>query len=126
MNLSTEHIVSDPDMCFGKPRIAGTRFKVKDVVIHHHYQGMSLIEIATDWNLPLPGVYAAMAYYYDHKAEIDRELKEDDEFVKQLKAERGSALSDSAIDDAVGMLGTDGSLLRMLMEERRVNQVPSI
>jgi uncharacterized protein (DUF433 family) len=92
MNLSTEHIVSDPDMCFGKPRIAGTRFKVKDVVIHHHYQGMSLIEIATDWNLPLPGVYAAMAYYYDHKAEFDRELKDDDEFVRKLRARTTSLL----------------------------------
>ena len=92
MNLSTEHIVSDPDMCFGKPRIAGTRFTVKDVVIHHHYQGMSLIEIATDWNLPLPGVYAAMAYYYDHKADFDRAFKDDDEFVRKLRASTTSLL----------------------------------
>jgi uncharacterized protein (DUF433 family) len=92
MNLSTEHIVSDPDMCYGKPRIAGTRLAVKFVVAHHHFQRMSLEEIALDWNVPLAAVYASMAYYYDHKAEIDQSFKDDEEFVRQLKAERGSLL----------------------------------
>ncbi|HZK76944.1 MAG TPA: DUF433 domain-containing protein [Candidatus Kapabacteria bacterium] len=94
MNLSTEHIVSDPDMCFGKPRIAGTRLAVKFVVSHHHFNRMSLEEIALDWNVPLAAVYAAMAYYYDHKAEIDQSFKDDEEFVAKLKAERGSILED--------------------------------
>ncbi len=92
MNLSMEHIVSDPDMCFGKPRIAGTRLAVKFVVAHHHFQRMSLEEIALDWNVPLAAVYAAMAYYYDHKAEIDQSFQNDEDFVRQLKAERGSVL----------------------------------
>ena len=92
MTLSTEHIVSDPDMCFGKPRIAGTRLAVKFVVAHHHFNRMSLEEIAVDWNVPLAAVHAAMAYYYDHKAEIDQSFLDDDEFVRKMKAERGSVL----------------------------------
>ncbi|HWF43141.1 MAG TPA: DUF433 domain-containing protein [Candidatus Kapabacteria bacterium] len=92
MDLSTEHIVSDPEICFGKPRIAGTRFAVKFVVAHHHFQRMSLEEIALDWNVPLAAVYAAMAYYYDHKAEIDQSFKDDEDVVRQLKTERGSIL----------------------------------
>ncbi len=89
MNLSTEHIVSDPDMCFGKPRIAGTRFAVKFVAGYYLFQGMSAEEIADDWNVPLAAVHAALAYYYDHKEEIDQSFKDDEEFVRQLKAEQG-------------------------------------
>jgi uncharacterized protein (DUF433 family) len=33
MNNATQHIVSDAGIAFGKPRIAGTRFTVRDVVI---------------------------------------------------------------------------------------------
>jgi uncharacterized protein (DUF433 family) len=94
MNLSKEHIVSDPDICMGKPRIAGTQFTVKDAVIQHHSQGMSLIEISTNWKLPLPGVYAAMAYYHDHKVEIDQELKDDKEFVRKLRARNEALLEE--------------------------------
>ncbi len=94
MNISTEHIVSDPDTCFGKPRIAGTRFAVKDVVAYHYFQGYPVELIAADWNLPIAGVYAALAFYHDHKAEIDRAFEDDEEFVRKLKAERGSVLAD--------------------------------
>src|ERR1035437_2637260 len=73
-------------------RIAGTRFAVKFVVAHHHFNRMSLEEIAVDWNVPLAAVHAAMAYYYDHKAEIDQSFVDDDEFVRKMKAERGSVL----------------------------------
>ena len=92
MTLSINHIVSDPDMCFGKPRIAGTRLAVKFVVAHHHFSRMSLEEIALDWNIPLAAVYAAMAYYYDHKAEMDQSFRDDEEFVAELKANHKSLL----------------------------------
>jgi uncharacterized protein (DUF433 family) len=94
MILSNEHIVSDPDMCFGKPRIAGSRFSVKDVVGHHQYSGLPLEIIAAKWKLPLAGVYAAMAYYFDHKAEIDQSFSDDDAFYREMKAKRRSALGD--------------------------------
>ena len=44
-----EHIVSTPDTCGGKPRIAGSRIKVKDVVIWHVHQGMTPAEIVSKW-----------------------------------------------------------------------------
>ena len=94
MNISTEHIVSDPDTCFGKPRIAGTRFSVKDVVAYHYFQGYPVEVIASDWKLPIAGVYAALAYYHDHKAQIDHAFEEDEKFVEALKAERGSFLDE--------------------------------
>ena len=93
MNLSTEHIVSDPDMCFGKPRIAGTRFTVKDVAAYHLYQTMPLSVIAAKWNLPIASVYAALAYYYDHKPEIDQSFAEDDAFIRKMKEEQAMRLA---------------------------------
>ena len=44
-----EHIVSTPDTCGGKPRIAGSRIRVKDVVVWHDRQGMTPSEIVSKW-----------------------------------------------------------------------------
>ena len=86
MREAIEHIVSDPEIAFGKPRIAGTRFSVKDVVIDHLFNGMPMELIAADYDLPLAGVYAAMSYYYDHKEAIDRSIEEEERFVEQFRA----------------------------------------
>lgn len=80
-----EHIVSDPEIVFGKPRIAGTRITVRDIVINHLRNGMPLELIAADFDVPLAGVYAAMTYYYDHKNEIDRSIEEGNRFVEEFK-----------------------------------------
>jgi uncharacterized protein (DUF433 family) len=85
MQQSIEHIVSDPNICFGKPRIAGTRFAVKDVVIHHFFNRIPLEIIAAKWDLPVAGVYAAVAYYYDHRELIDKGIADDDEYVNRMK-----------------------------------------
>jgi uncharacterized protein (DUF433 family) len=85
MEHPIEHIVSDPDTCFGKPRIAGTRFSVKDVVINHFFNRMPLEVIAAKWKLPVAGVYAAVAYYYDHREQIDKGIADDDEYVRRMK-----------------------------------------
>ncbi|NCS50625.1 MAG: DUF433 domain-containing protein [Microcystis aeruginosa BK11-02] len=37
----TQHIEVTPDVCGGKPRIAGHRIKVRDIVIWHERMGMS-------------------------------------------------------------------------------------
>jgi uncharacterized protein (DUF433 family) len=47
-SLSQEHIVSTSDTCGGKPRIRGTRVRVKDVVLWHERMGMSPEEIVSD------------------------------------------------------------------------------
>ena len=87
MKNSTQHIVTDAGIAFGKPRIAGTRFTVKNVVINHLYNGMALELIAADFDLPLAGVYAAMTYYYDHKSEIDTSIDESSKFVDEFRKE---------------------------------------
>lgn len=46
---------------------------------------MSADEIATEYGLTLADVYAALAYYYDHRTEIDDSTRVDDAFVAELR-----------------------------------------
>jgi uncharacterized protein (DUF433 family) len=87
----TEHIEITPDTCGGKPRIAGHRIKVQDIVIWHEKMGMSPDEIVSNYpNINLSDVYAALAYYHDHLEEIRQQIKEDEEYVKELQAQTPS------------------------------------
>ncbi|MFP4121782.1 DUF433 domain-containing protein [Coleofasciculus sp.] len=83
--ISTEHIAIDPDYCCGKPRIAGTRMPVATIAKLYLEMGESLEDIAQEYNLPLASVYAAIAYYYDHREEIDRHTAESEAYVEQMK-----------------------------------------
>jgi uncharacterized protein (DUF433 family) len=68
---SIETIISDAGVHGGQPIIAGTRIRVTDVVASHLHRGHNPDELAVNFNLDLGQVYAALAYYYQHKAEID-------------------------------------------------------
>jgi uncharacterized protein (DUF433 family) len=59
-----QHIEITPGVRSGKPRIAGTRITVADVAIMYLRMGQSLEEIAGKYQLPLAGVYAAIAFYH--------------------------------------------------------------
>jgi uncharacterized protein (DUF433 family) len=85
--LTREHIVSTPDTCGGKPRIHGTRIRVKDIVLWHERMGMSPEEIVSEWShLTLGDVYAALSYYDDNRARIDAEMKVEEESAADLEA----------------------------------------
>jgi uncharacterized protein (DUF433 family) len=85
--VSTEHIEITPGVCGGKPRIAGHRITVQDVVIWHERMGMNPGEIvATYPTITLADVYAALAYYHDHREEIQERMKADDKFVTEMRA----------------------------------------
>lgn len=83
--VSREYIEISSDVRAGKPRIAGTRIAVEDVAVMHLKMGYSLIEIAGKYDLLLASVYAAMAYYFDHRHEIDRRIVEDEESIRVLQ-----------------------------------------
>ena len=77
----------------GKPRIAGHRISVEDIAIWHEWLGRSVDEIAAEYNLDIADVYAALAYYHDHRTEIDKSIKDDEEFVVALRKEIPSKLN---------------------------------
>jgi len=67
------HIARDPDVLGGKPHVKGHR-----IAVHHiaswYLRGASAEELARDYRLTPGEIHAALAYYYDHQAEIDDEL----------------------------------------------------
>jgi uncharacterized protein (DUF433 family) len=66
--------------CGGSPIIAGTRFPVRSVVNYVLRQGMSPEELVKEFgHLTLAQVYDALSYYYDHQAEVDRDIEENTE-----------------------------------------------
>ena len=90
-----EHIVSTPDTCGGKPRIAGSRIRLKDIVIWHIHQALSPDEIIAKWpHLTHAAVHAALAYYYDCKDEIDREIEADEAWYQETKAKTPSLVQE--------------------------------
>jgi uncharacterized protein (DUF433 family) len=74
---SIETIVSDPHIRGGQPIIAGTNLRVSDLVASHIYRGLAPEALAVNFNLVLGQVYAALAFYYQHKAEIDEQMRAD-------------------------------------------------
>ncbi len=87
-----EHIEATPGVAGGKPRIAGRRITVQDVVIWHERMGRSADEISAEYDLSLADVYAALAYYFDHRAEIDESIREGEAFAEALRERTPSKL----------------------------------
>ncbi|MEI6637784.1 MAG: DUF433 domain-containing protein [Planctomycetota bacterium] len=84
------HIESTPGTCGGKPRIAGTRIRVQDIVFWTE-EGRSPDEIVRSFpHLTLADVYATLAYYHDNRIVIDEHIRDDDAAASRLKAEDGS------------------------------------
>ncbi len=88
------YIELTPDVRGGKPRLSGTRLTVADLVVLHWRLGQSLEEIAGKYDLSLAAVYAAMAYYYDHRAEIDRSIEEEAAFAEAFHRHNPSLLQE--------------------------------
>jgi uncharacterized protein (DUF433 family) len=81
-----DRIVATPGVRGGKPRIAGHRITVSDVAISHERMGMSPDEIVSEYpTITLSDVYSALAYYFDHRDEVDREIREGAEFAEKLR-----------------------------------------
>lgn len=92
MKTLNEHIEITPGVVGGKPRIAGRRITVQDIAIWFERMGASADEIATGYDLDLSDVYAALAYYHDHRADIDRQIEKDNAFAEALRAKSPSIL----------------------------------
>ncbi|MBI5745692.1 MAG: DUF433 domain-containing protein [Nitrospirae bacterium] len=97
-NILIQHIELTPGIAGGKPRVSGHRITVQDIVIWHERMGMNADEIATEYGITLSDVYAALAYYYDHRMEIDKSIKADESFITELRRHIPSRLKEKIGD----------------------------
>ena len=88
------HIDVMPGVAGGKPRIARHRITVQNVVIWHECMGRSADEIAIEYGLSLADVYAALAYYFDHREAVDASIREGRAFAEALRARTPSKLKE--------------------------------
>lgn len=80
-------IVRTPSVRGGKPRIDGHRITVSDIAIWHERMGMNPDDIVSEYpTITLSDVHAALAYYFDHRNEVDQEIRKSEEFVEQFRA----------------------------------------
>lgn len=80
-----KYIVKTPGIAGGEARIDGTRISVT-IIVNLVKQGASVEEIVAGYShVPLSHaqIHAALAYYYDHRAEIDKLLAEWDEAAQE-------------------------------------------
>ena len=79
----------------GQPRayIAGTRVRVQDVSVMAEVEGKSPDQIVQALpHLTLAQVHAALSYYFNHRDAIAREMREDEEFVRQWRSSAGPGI----------------------------------
>lgn len=81
-------IAINPDVRSGRPYIVGTTITVADVAIVKIYHSQEADGIAAWYDISLPQVYAALAYYYDHKADMDDQIREQIRRAQELKEKR--------------------------------------
>jgi uncharacterized protein (DUF433 family) len=100
--IPDQRIVTTAGVAGGKPRISGRRITVQNIAIWHETMGKSVDEIADEYDLAIADIYAALAYYFEHKAEIDASLARSQALVKSLRDSFPSKLN--------GKLKNDGKL----------------
>ena len=81
------HIVCIPTVMGGEPHIAGHRIRVRDIVAARDCGGFTPDEIAASAypHLTLAQVYSALAYYEDHRQQIDSAMRSEAQWIAQFR-----------------------------------------
>ena len=74
------------------PFIKGTSMKVVELVTSIHAYGWSPEELHFQYpHLSMSQIYSALAYYWEHKEEIDADMKRRFEYSEKLRLEAGES-----------------------------------
>ncbi|MCZ7391961.1 MAG: DUF433 domain-containing protein [Candidatus Methanoperedens sp.] len=80
------YITTDTRICKGSPIIAGTRVRVLDIIIEYEYLGYAPDEIVNEHtHLILPHVHDALSFYYEHREELDQEIRLRKQKIEKLR-----------------------------------------
>jgi uncharacterized protein (DUF433 family) len=94
-SIEKVHVTRTPGVCGGKPCIAGTRIRVWDIYEWHELAGRSVAEILSAYpQLSAADVHAALAFFFDHEAEIRTQIEADERFVSEMRANAGPSKLD--------------------------------
>jgi uncharacterized protein (DUF433 family) len=84
-----EHVILNED---NVPIIAGTKMKVIELVLGKIAYGWSPEELHFQHPyLTLVQVYSALAYYWDHQEELDRDIERRLEFADRIQCAMGAS-----------------------------------
>lgn len=90
VDVIREHIEIVEGASGPKARIAGHRIRVQDIAVMHVKWGLTADEIVEELpSITLADVHAALAYYWDHREEIEVQITEEQTFVEQMKRAQG-------------------------------------
>lgn len=94
--VSYPHIVSSPNLFQGEPHVDGLRIRVRDVVLARDQGGYTPEEIAATVHpdLSLAQVYSALAYFEDHKAEIEQATRREQDAVDGFRTNQSQLPTD--------------------------------
>ncbi len=94
-----KHIEIKPGVCGGKPCIAGHRIRVQDIVLLHERQGMSPEDIVAFYSqLSLADVHAALAFYFDNRDLIRKQITEGENLASELQSRTPSKVTEKLQD----------------------------
>ena len=87
----TSHIELRPGVRGERAFVAGHRVRVQDIALWNE-EGLSADEIVSRVpTISLADVHAALAYYYDHREAIDRQIQEDEAIASEMEAAEAPA-----------------------------------
>jgi uncharacterized protein (DUF433 family) len=89
------HIELEANVPNPRAKIKGSRIRVQDIVIWHDKLGMDFYEILHDYpTLTHADIHAALAYYWDNREEIERQIEEDRALIEAARAKNAGPLAE--------------------------------
>lgn len=92
-------IVRDDGVRSGDPRIEGTRITVYDVKRRVIDGGEDPFAVATEYDIDAGAVFSALAYYYEHVAEMREREAERHQRLQEIRTEPSRFLDSSDSDE---------------------------
>ena len=80
------YVTMDRRISNGSPVIVGTRTRIVDIALEYEYLGSTPDEIVDAHpHLTLSHVHDALSFYYEHREELDMEIRERNEKVENIR-----------------------------------------
>ena len=75
----------------GVAKLIGSRIKVRHLVLSQQANGFSAEQLVDEFaHLPAAQIYAALAYYHAHRADVDAEIEASSRFADEMQAKYGN------------------------------------